>query len=67
MKPSISKGDFELVQDLRLRDIRVPPGQTEVFPLLGIGFCADCGEPILRKTVPVRDKRYVCLLCLFQK
>ena len=59
----ISKSDFDLVQDLLLRDTRVSPGQTEVFPLSGIVFCADCGEPMIRKTVPAGDKRYVYYVC----
>lgn len=59
----ISKSDFDLVQDLLMRDTRVSPGQTEVFPLSGLVFCADCGEPMIRKTVSHAGKRYVYYVC----
>ncbi len=59
----ISKDDFDLVQDLLLRDTRVSPGQAELFPLSGLVYCADCGEPMVRKTVPAGDKRYVYYVC----
>ena len=62
-EPIISKSDFDLVQDLLLRDTRVSPGQTELFPLSGLVYCADCGEPMIRKTVPSGDKRYVYYIC----
>ena len=52
-----------MVQDLLLRDTRVSPGQAELFPLSGLVYCADCGEPMIRKTVPSGDKRYVYYIC----
>lgn len=59
----ISREDYDLVQDLLLRDTRVSPGQAELFPLSGLVYCADCGEPMVRKTVPAGDKRYVYYVC----
>ncbi len=59
----ISKSDFDIVQDILLRDTRVAPEQAEVFPLAGMVFCADCGEPMVRKTVPAGGKRYVYYVC----
>lgn len=59
----ISKSDFSLVQELLLRDTRVSPGRSEVFPLSGIVFCADCGEPMIRKTVLAGGRRYVYYVC----
>lgn len=59
----ISKSDFSLVQELLLRDTRVSPGRSEVFPLSGIVFCADCGEAMIRKTVLAGGRRYVYYVC----
>ena len=56
-EPIISKSDFEIVQDLLLRDTRVSPGLAELFPLSGLVYCGDCGEPMVRKTVPSGDKQ----------
>lgn len=59
----ISKTEFDLVQEILLKDTRVAPEQTEVYPLAGMIFCADCGEPMVRKTVPAGGKRYVYYVC----
>lgn len=59
----IPRDEFGLVQELLLRDTRVAPGGTEVFPLGGMLFCADCGETMVRKTVPAGGRRYVYYVC----
>lgn len=59
----ISKSEFDLVQEILLKDTRVSPEQAEVFPLAGMVFCAGCGEPMVRKTVPSGNKRYVYYVC----
>lgn len=59
----IPKSDFDIVQEILLRDTRVSPDQNEVFPLAGMVYCADCGEPMVRKTVPAGGKRYVYYVC----
>ena len=59
----ISKSEFDLVQELLLRDTRVAPEKSEVFLLAGMVYCADCGEPMVRKTVPAGDKKYVYYVC----
>ena len=59
----IPKSDFDIVQEILLRDTRVAPEQVEVFPLAGMVFCADCGEPMVRKTVPAGGKKYVYYVC----
>lgn len=59
----IPKSDFDIVQEILLRDTRVAPEQSEVFPLAGMVYCADCGEPMVRKTVPAGDKKYVYYVC----
>ena len=59
----IPKSEFELVQELLLRDTRVAPEKVEVFPLAGMVYCAGCGEPMVRKTVPAGGKKYVYYIC----
>jgi DNA invertase Pin-like site-specific DNA recombinase len=59
----IPKEEFTLVQELLGKDTRVSPDKEEVFPLAGLVFCADCGEPMVRKTVPSGDRRYVYYVC----
>ena len=59
----IPKSDFDIVQEILLRDTRVAPEQSEVFPLAGMVYCADCGEPMVRKTVPAGGRRYVYYVC----
>lgn len=59
----ISRNDFDIVQEILLRDTRVAPEQSEVFLLSGMVYCADCGEPMVRKTVPSGDKRYFYYVC----
>ena len=59
----IPKSEFDLVQEILLKDTRVSPEQAEVFPLAGMVFCAGCGEPMVRKTVPAGGKRYVYYVC----
>lgn len=59
----IPRDEFDLVQELLLRDTRVAPDSTEVFPLGGMLFCADCGETMVRKTVSAGGRRYVYYVC----
>ena len=59
----ISKSEFDLVQEILLRDTRVSPEKSEVFLFSGMIFCADCGESMVRKTVPSGGKRYVYYVC----
>ena len=63
----ISKDEYCLVQKLLMRDTRVAPERTKVFPLAGMVFCGDCGEPMVRKTVPSGGKRYVYYVCSANK
>ncbi len=62
-EPIISRHEFDLVQHLLLRDTRVSPNRTEVYPLAGMLFCADCGEPMVRKTIPSGKKKHVYYVC----
>ena len=59
----IPRAEFELVQSLLLRDTRVSPEKAEVFPLAGMVFCADCGEPMVRKTITSNGRKYIYYVC----
>lgn len=59
----VGRGEFALVQSLLARDTRVSPKKEQVFPLAGMVFCGGCGEPMVRKTVPSGDRRYVYYVC----
>lgn len=59
----IPKSEFDIVQEILLRDTRVSPEKAQVFPLSGMVYCADCEEPMVRKTVPAGGKRYVYYVC----
>ena len=50
-----------------LRDTRVSPDRAEVFPLAGMVYCADCGEPMVRKTIPSNGKKYIYYVCAGNK
>lgn len=63
----ISRDDFNLVQELLLRDTRVSPNKKEVFPLSGMVYCAGCGEPMVRKTVTSGGKKYFYYVCSANK
>ena len=59
----ISKSEYDLIQEILRRDTRVSPQGTEVLPLSGMLFCADCGEPMVRKTVPYGGRKYFYYVC----
>ncbi len=59
----VSRADFELVQRLLKEDTRSGSMETAVHPLCGRVFCADCGAPIIRKTVATKKKTYVYFVC----
>ena len=59
----ITREEFDIVQEILLRDTRVAPDQAEVFPLAGMLFCADCGEPMVRKTIHNGKRKYFYYVC----
>ena len=60
----VSEKTFGLVQRLLKMDTRVSPGKKAVFPLAGLLFCADCGSPMVRRTITAAaaNKR-ICYAC----
>ncbi|MCL1843396.1 MAG: recombinase family protein [Defluviitaleaceae bacterium] len=61
--PIISREDFELANNLLLKDLRISPGQESVFIFSGIGRCSDCGMNMVRKTVPSGGQKYFYYVC----
>lgn len=59
----ISKEEFSLVQDLLLRDTKIPPEGEMLYPFSGMIICADCGAPMVRKPVSSNGKKYVYYVC----
>lgn len=59
----ITRTDFELVQRLMQEDTRAGSTDTAVYPLSGRLFCADCGAPLVRKTVSSKGKKYIYFVC----
>ena len=62
-EPIILKEDFELANNLLLKDLRISPGQESVFIFSGIARCADCGMNMIRKTVPSGGQKYFYYIC----
>ena len=63
----ISRPQFDLVQGLLLEDTRASAEDTVVHPYCGRIFCADCGAPVVRKTVKSGGKQYVYYVCSTNK
>ena len=60
----VSDKTFNLVQRLLKMDTRVSPGKKTVFPLAGLLFCADCGSPMVRRTITASaTNKQICYAC----
>lgn len=65
--PIIAQTDYDTVQSLLGRDVRVAPDQDSVYLFSGFVFCGDCGYPMVRKTVYRNGKKYAYLVCSTNK
>lgn len=69
--PLIDPCLFEIVQTLLERDTRTSPNADSVFPLSGLLYCGDCGQPMVRKTTTYslkgagnfQPQKYTYLVC----
>lgn len=69
--PLIDPCLFEIVQTLLERDTRTSPKADSVFPLSGLLYCGDCGQPMVRKTTTyslkgagdLPSKKYAYFVC----
>ncbi len=62
-EPIISPKDFYLVQRIMELDTRTSPNETELFPLAGLLYCAECGDSMIRKTVSSNNKKFYYYIC----
>ncbi len=56
-QPLIHRVLFDIVQNLMSRDTRTAPDEKQVFPLSGLVFCGDCGQPMVRKASRYQRKK----------
>lgn len=66
-EPLVSFEDFAAVKSLLGRDTRVCVSDTSDNELSGFLFCADCGQPMVRKVVPSKGKKYHYYVCSSHK
>ena len=62
-EPVISESDFETVQNLLKADGRISPENGSVNPFMGLLFCGDCGEQMIRRTVKYKGSARVYYIC----
>ncbi len=61
--PIVSADDFETINGLLRTDTRIATAEKTVYLFAGLLFCADCKQNMIRKTVPVKDKKYIYYSC----
>lgn len=59
----IDRLTFDLVQRLLQRDTRKSKSDDTVLPLCGVVFCADCGRPLLRRSVTRGKRKFYYYIC----
>ncbi len=62
-EPIISVSDFEIVQNLLRTDGRVSPQKRSLNPFMGLLFCGDCKEPMIRRTSRYKDTCKTYYIC----
>ncbi|MGI6095419.1 MAG: recombinase family protein [Lachnospiraceae bacterium] len=63
----VTKIDFDTVQSLLQRDVRVAPQEESVHLFSGYVHCGDCEHTMVRKAVPSRGKKYYYYVCSTHK
>lgn len=59
----ISADDFAIVQNLLKADGRVRPEKKEISPFMGLLFCGDCKEQMVRRVNRYKEKEKVYYIC----
>lgn len=63
----ITYDDFLAVKTMLSRDTRSVSSDSESNIFSGFIFCADCGQPMIRKVVPSKNKKYLYYVCSSHK
>jgi DNA invertase Pin-like site-specific DNA recombinase len=61
--PIVKRNDFDLVQRLMKLDTRTSPSDDKVYVFSGLLICGCCGNRMIRKSAPGKDKRYYNYWC----
>lgn len=62
-EPVISADDFEIVQNLLRADGRISPERKIPSPFMGLLFCGDCKEQMVRRVVRYKGKEKIYYIC----
>ena len=63
----VTYDDFMAVRNMLGRDARVSGADSEDNPFSGFLFCGDCKQPMIRKVVPAKNKKYYYFVCSSHK
>ena len=63
----VTKRNFETVQRIMQKDIRIAPAEEIVYPFSGYLKCADCGQNMVRKHYVAGHKEYTYFICSSHK
>lgn len=63
----VTRRNFDTVQRIMQRDIRIAPAEETVYPFSGYLKCADCGQNMVRKHYTAGDKKYTYFICSTRK
>ena len=62
-EPIISADDFDIVQNLLRADGRISPEKKEISPFMGLLFCGDCKEQMVRRVNRYKGTERVYYIC----
>lgn len=66
-EPIISREEYHRVQRLLAQDTRTSPDKEQLYPLSGLLLCGGCGQPMVRKVVTAKGRRYSYYVCSLHK
>lgn len=66
-EPLVSYSDFMAVKDMLGRDRRSNNDMEALNLFSGFLYCGDCGQSMVRKTVPSKAKKYIYYVCAASK